>query len=109
MRGRALLADEVGLGKTIEAALVMKEYLARGMVRTVLILTPPSLARQWQDELSEKFLEELPLAERPDDWLRHDRVIGSLDTAKQPRHAEKITSRQWDLVIVDEAHRVSNS
>jgi len=109
MRGRALLADEVGLGKTIEAALVMKEYLARGMVRTVLILTPPSLARQWQMELSEKFLEEIPLADRPGDWLRHDRVIGSLDTAKQARHAEKLLCRPWDLVIVDEAHRICNS
>jgi SNF2 family DNA or RNA helicase len=109
MRGRALLADEVGLGKTIEAGLVMKEYLARGMARSVLILTPPSLVRQWQDELSEKFLEAFPIAERPDDWTRSPRVIGSLDTAKQPRHAEKVLAQPWDLVIVDEAHRLSNS
>jgi SNF2 family DNA or RNA helicase len=109
MRGRALLADEVGLGKTIEAGMVMKEYLVRGMVRTVLILTPPALMRQWQEELAGKFLEEVPLADRPADWTRFDRVIGSLDTAKQARHAEKILSRPWDLVIVDEAHRVRNS
>jgi len=109
MRGRALLGDEVGLGKTIEAGLVMKEYLARGMVRSVLILTPPSLVRQWQAELSEKFLEELPIAERPEDWTRHERVIGSLDTAKGARHREPLLSRPWDLVIIDEAHRISNS
>src|SRR5262249_5342305 len=55
MRGRALLADEVGLGKTIEAGLVMQEYVVRGIARTVLILTPPSLTRQWQAEMVEKF------------------------------------------------------
>lgn len=109
MHGRALLSDEVGLGKTIEAALVLKEYLVRGMVRSVLILTPPSLVRQWQAELSEKFLLDFPLAEKPDDWERHEQVIGSLDTAKLERHAERVLKRSWDLVIVDEAHRLANS
>lgn len=108
MHGRALLADEVGLGKTIEAGLVLKEYLVRGMVRSVLILTPPSLVRQWQSELSEKFLLDLPVAERPADWTAHPMVVGSLDTAKGARHAEKIRERTWDLVIVDEAHRLAN-
>src|SRR5439155_14188809 len=109
MRGRALLADEVGLGKTIEAGLVMQEYRVRGMARSVLILTPPALTRQWQAELAEKFGEELPIAERPSDWDRHERVIGSLDTARQARHAERIAARPWDLVIVDEAHRLANN
>lgn len=109
MHGRALLADEVGLGKTIEAALVMKEYLVRGMVRSVLILTPPSLTRQWQSELSEKFLLEFPIAEKPEDWERHEQVVGSLDTAKLERHAERLLRRRWDLVIVDEAHRLANN
>jgi SNF2 family DNA or RNA helicase len=109
MRGRALLADEVGLGKTIEAGLILKEYLIRGMVRTVLILTPPSLVRQWQSEMEEKLDEQFELAAKPADWTRVDRVIGSLDTAKGERHAEQILSRAWDLVIVDEAHRLANN
>ena len=54
-KGRALLADEVGLGKTIEACLVLKEYWVRGLVRKALVLTPPSLVSQWKGELSEKF------------------------------------------------------
>jgi len=53
-RGRGLLADEVGLGKTIEAGLVLKEYLLRQMVSRVLILTPPGLVEQWQEELAVK-------------------------------------------------------
>jgi hypothetical protein len=55
MRGRALLSDEVGLGKTIEAGLVLKECLTRGLVRRFLILTMPSLVDQWQEEPEEKF------------------------------------------------------
>src|SRR5919199_2777545 len=55
MGGRALLADEVGLGKTIEAGLIIAEYLARGMVKSILVLTPASLVSQWQSELSDKF------------------------------------------------------
>ena len=54
-RGRAILADEVGLGKTIEAGLVMKEYMLRGLVRSALVLTPSSLVQQWQEELAGKF------------------------------------------------------
>src|SRR5213078_4056043 len=54
-KGRALLADEVGLGKTIEACLILKEYRMRGMARRALVLTPPSLAPQWRGELIEKF------------------------------------------------------
>ena len=54
-KGRALLADEVGLGKTIEACLVLKEYWARSMVRKALVLAPPSLVTQWKGELTEKF------------------------------------------------------
>jgi SNF2 family DNA or RNA helicase len=60
MRGRALLADEVGLGKTIEAGIVMKELIQRGLVRTVLVLTPASLTEQWREELLTKFGENSP-------------------------------------------------
>src|SRR5207237_10287877 len=55
LRGRAMLSDEVGLGKTIEAGLVLKEYLTRGMVKRALILTVPSLVDQWEEELADKF------------------------------------------------------
>lgn len=55
MRGRAILADEVGLGKTIEAGLILKEYIVRGLVRKVLILVPASLVLQWVRELNQKF------------------------------------------------------
>src|SRR3990172_4445695 len=54
-RGRVLLADEVGLGKTIEACLILREYLLRGLIRRVLILVPPPLVSQWQEELRSKF------------------------------------------------------
>src|SRR5688572_2069397 len=57
MGGRAILADEVGLGKTIEAGIVMKELLSRGLVESVLILTPASLVQQWRGELEDKFDE----------------------------------------------------
>lgn len=55
MRGRAILADEVGLGKTIEAGLILKEYMIRGLVRKALILVPASLVLQWVRELNQKF------------------------------------------------------
>src|SRR4029450_12141823 len=58
-RGRALLCDEVGLGKTIEAGLVLSELLMRGLVRSVLVLGPPSLIEQWQGEIRRKFAVEL--------------------------------------------------
>src|SRR6266705_6759158 len=60
MRGRAILADEVGLGKTIEAGLILKEYVIRGLVRRELIFTPASLTGQWREEMESKF--ELPFA-----------------------------------------------
>ena len=59
MRGRAILADEVGLGKTIEAGLVLSELVMRGLVRSVLVLVPPSLIEQWQGEMRRKFSLEL--------------------------------------------------
>jgi hypothetical protein len=66
LRGRALLSDEVGLGKTIEAGLVLKELLTRGMVKRFLVLTVPSLVDQWEEELSDKF--GLTVATTTDDW-----------------------------------------
>ena len=113
MGGRALLADEVGLGKTIEAGMICKEYLARGMVRTCLILTPASLVSQWQLELEDKFgISTITTDEREvgaeEFWLSHDRIVASINTAKHTTHFAHVTSREWDLVVVDEAHHLKN-
>ncbi|MFP5503087.1 MAG: DEAD/DEAH box helicase, partial [Candidatus Sericytochromatia bacterium] len=114
MRTRAILADEVGLGKTIEAGLVIKEYLARGQVKRVLILTPAPLTTQWRGEMLHKFGEYFIIGDRDDEPLfmgfdQHPQMIVSLDTAKHPSNAEKLLSQHWDLVVVDEAHRLKNS
>jgi superfamily II DNA or RNA helicase len=111
-RGRVLLADEVGLGKTIEAGMVLKEYLLRGMVESVLVLTPASLVGQWREELETKF--DIACATTHDALLRSDtarfwaqkRVIASLALARRSDHAAHIAGRSFDLVIVDEAHHL---
>lgn len=106
MGGRAILADEVGLGKTIEAGIVMKELLSRGLVETVLILTPASLVQQWRGELDDKFGEAFLTHEDSEfqGFDKHDRIIASIDTAKLEEYAAQIASRTWDLLVVDEAH-----
>lgn len=116
LRGRGLLCDEVGLGKTIEACLVLKEYLLRGLVKKVLVLTPPGLTEQWQEELSSKFRIDNFI--RHDDpvfraqgeaaWRTHDRVIASLATARLAANRPIIQEIPYDLVIVDEAHHIKN-
>ena len=113
--GRALLADEVGLGKTIEAGLIIAEYLARGMVKSLLVLTPASLVSQWQLELSDKFniatiTTDNRNPQQPIDefWTNNPRIIASLNTAKSAKHYSHVTSRTWDLVVVDEAHHLKN-
>jgi len=113
MGGRALLADEVGLGKTIEAGLICKEYLIRGAIKTLLILTPASLVSQWQMELEEKFgISTITTDQRetsPEEfWLSSDRIVASINTAKHKAHFSYVTEREWDLVIVDEAHHLKN-
>ena len=113
MRGRALLADEVGLGKTIEAGIVMKELIQRGLVRTVLVLTPASLTEQWREELQTKFHESFTVMETPQQWqaVREadaGRWIVSLDRAKLDAHSEAVLGREYDLLIVDEAHKLKN-
>lgn len=108
MNGKAILADEVGLGKTIEAGLILKEYLIRGLVKKALILVPASLANQWVEELHLKF--HIPaLLYRKNYELDHvDVVVMSLDTAKRSPHREKIYAQDYDLIIVDEAHKLKN-
>src|SRR5208337_1505454 len=107
-RGRVLLADEVGLGKTVEAGMVLKEYILRGMVERVLVLTPASLVGQWREELETKF--DIPCATTQDALLREDperfwaqpRIIASLALARRKEHAERLIAQSFDLVIVDE-------
>jgi SNF2 family DNA or RNA helicase len=113
--GRALLADEVGLGKTIEAGLIVSEYLARGMIQSILILTPASLVSQWQLELATKFgissitTDDETRQQKPEEfWRENPHIIASLNTAKSAKHYPLVTSRNWDLVVVDEAHHLKN-
>lgn len=91
--GRVILADEVGLGKTIEAGLVLKEYFIRGMVSKVLILTIPSLVSQWREEMETKFnlkfvtTDDLEFNSKDTTfWTKNDLVIASLHTAKRENH-----------------------
>ena len=113
-RGRVLLADEVGLGKTIEACLLLREYLLRGMARRVLILVPAPLVSQWHEELSGKFDLEFALppkgaaADRHEFWAQHERVLASLPFVKTKKRAAIVAAHPWDLVIVDEAHHCKN-
>jgi len=111
-RGRVLLADEVGLGKTIEAGMILKEYLLRGIVDSVLVLTPASLVGQWQEELETKFgiacatTHDALLRSDPERFWRQNRLIASLALARRSEHAAHILDRSFDLVIVDEAHHL---
>ncbi len=108
MSGRVILADEVGLGKTIEAGIILKELAVRGLAPRILILTPASLVTQWVDELEDKFFEKFTPVERPDEWKKATRAIASYDRARHEKHAEQLLRYRWDLVIVDEAHKCKN-
>lgn len=113
--GRGLLADEVGLGKTIEAIMVLREYQLRGMVRRALILVPPTLLGQWVEELGAKAgLVVRHTADRQlrllgdDFWQGEGVVVASVALARSARHMAAVQATPWDLVIVDEAHRVKS-
>ena len=141
-RIRYLLADEVGLGKTIEAGLILRELKLRGLARRILVVAPKGLVRQWQAEMrlhfNEKlqFIEPAELAafrqarsvtnnEEENLWRVHDQVICSLDSVKplegrrgwsleqlnnyNRERFEDLISASWDLVIIDEAHRLGGS
>lgn len=108
MRGRAILADEVGLGKTIEAGLIIKEYMIRGLVKKVLILVPASLVLQWSRELGQKFGIQAVAQKKEYMWKQYDCIVASMDTAKRDPHRQHILSTDYDMVIIDEAHKLKN-
>lgn len=115
LKGRALFSDEVGLGKTIEAGIAMLEYIMRGLAKKVLILTPPSLVEQWENEMRRKFNQDFVRADDPqfkkmgkEAWGHFPKVIASISMAKRQAHREVISQEYYDLVIIDEAHHVKN-
>jgi superfamily II DNA or RNA helicase len=114
-RVRFLLADDAGAGKTIMAGLLIRELELRGLAERILIVCPANLSFQWQRELKEKFDEKFLVLKGGDirdqfgvnQWLEQKRVITSLDLAKRQEILPGLRQVHWDLVIVDEAHRMS--
>ena len=114
-RVRFLLADDAGAGKTIMAGLLLRELKLRGLVERTLVVCPANLAFQWQRELKEKFDEQFILMRGFDlrvqygvnQWLQNSQVITSLDLAKREDILPSLRQAKWDLVVVDEAHRMS--
>lgn len=124
-----MLADAVGLGKTIQAGMVMRELMLRRRIRRVLVLCPAALRTQWRDEMEEKFALPFQVVDRPSTlklqreigihaspWRSHERIIASYHYLKQPDVLEEFRTSaepdedgrlRWDLLIVDEAHNLS--
>jgi SNF2 family DNA or RNA helicase len=110
--GSGLLADEVGLGKTVTTGIALKECIVRGFVKKVLILTPPSLVDQWVQELKDKFELDFKIIENENDWGDTDFAIASIDRVKifdknKGDYKHSLAHQiQWDMLIVDEAHKL---
>ena len=112
---RFLLADDAGAGKTIMAGLLVRELMLRGLAERILVVCPANLAFQWQRELREKFDEKFLVLKGSDirdqfgvnQWMEQKRVITSLDLAKRDEILPGLRQVHWDLVIIDEAHRMS--
>ena len=112
---RFLLADDAGAGKTVMAGLLVRELKLRGLVERVLVVCPANLTFQWQRELKEKFDETFMVLKGGDlrdqfgvnQWLEQKQIITSLDLAKRTEILPGLRQVRWDLVIVDEAHRMS--
>jgi len=117
---RLLIADEVGLGKTIQAGLIIAELQQRGWCDRALVLTPAGLREQWLEELERRFglraiildadslrriSADIPTPINP--WSIHDLVLASFDFVKQPEILSSASSVLWDVLVVDEAHQVA--
>src|SRR3989337_4438773 len=114
-RVRFLLADDAGAGKTIMAGLLIRELKLRGLAERIVVVCPANLTFQWQRELNEKFGEKFVVLKGRDireqygfnQWLENPRVLTSLDLAKRQEILPGLRQVHWDMVIVDEAHRMS--
>jgi len=112
---RFLIADDPGAGKTIMAGLILKEMKLRGLAKRILIVVPGHLRDQWRRELKEKFDEKFLVLDRntlgnhygENPWEKYDQIITSIDFAKQNEIVRSLSSVNWDMVIVDEAHKMS--
>ncbi len=112
---RFLLADDAGAGKTIMAGLLIRELKLRGLIERVLVVCPANLAFQWQRELKEKFDEKFLVLKGSDirdqfgvsQWMEQKQIVTSLDLAKRTEILPGLRQVHWDLVIIDEAHRMS--
>jgi SNF2 family DNA or RNA helicase len=113
---RWLVADDVGLGKTIEGGLILSSLISRGAARRILVICPASLVGQWQERLREMFdirmLDYHPELDTPkkDFWNTNNQVVVSLQTLRMDRdgrHQRLLASDAWDMVIVDEAHHLN--
>ncbi len=110
---RFLIADEVGLGKTIETALVLRELASRGELNRALMVVPAGLVNNWHRELNEVFNLNFEVFGREGDvsdrrsnaFANHNLLIASIDTLKRPARIKKILEApRWDLIVFDEAH-----
>jgi len=115
-RGRGMFCDEVGLGKTIEAGLVIKEYLARNIIQRLMVVTPASLVEQWREELAVKFGltgfvttadAEFRMA-GSEAWEKFPLLIASLATARRAEHRARLSQIPFDMIVLDEAHHLKN-
>lgn len=115
-RIRFLLADDPGAGKTIMAGLLIKELKVRGLVKRILIITPANLSFQWQRELKDKFQEKFEVVRSDvlranygsNPWQEKNQVVTSISWVSRIEDAkESLLRSQWDLIIVDEAHKMS--
>ena len=113
---RFLIADEVGLGKTIETALILRELASRGELNRALMVVPAGLVNNWHRELNEVFNLDFEVFGSEGDitdrktnaFAKHDRLIASIDTLKRPARIKRLLDApRWDLVVFDEAHHVT--
>lgn len=113
---RFLIADEVGLGKTIETALILRELASRGELSRALMIVPAGLVNNWHRELNEVFNlnfevfgSEGDVTDRKSNaFAKHDRLIASIDTLKRPKRVRRLLDApKWDLIVFDEAHHLT--